>query len=75
MLERHHSLRETFLLLRDVEAPPESKFWFGSPCRLVRRLDILVHIILPELIEKRMPRLAIALRKTSPRWGRSWRSW
>ena len=75
MLERRYSLRETLSLLRRVESPPESEFWFGSPCRFVRRIDILVHIILPELIETRMSRLALRLRKASPRWGRSWRSW
>lgn len=75
MLERRHSLRETLALLRQVEDPPESKFWFGSPCRFIRRIDVLMHIVLPELIEARMPKLAVRLRKTSPRWGRSWRSW
>lgn len=75
MLEHHHSLRETLQLLRAVEAPPRSRFRFGSPCRFVRQVDVLVHIVLPELIEKLMPRFAVALRKTSPRWGKSWRSW
>ena len=75
MLDRKHSLRETLSLLRHVEAPAQSRFWFGSPCRFVRRIDVLVHIVLPELIETRLPRLAVSLRKTSPRWGRSWRSW
>ena len=75
VLERHFSLRKTISLLRDVEAPPESRFWFGSPCRFVRRIDILVHIVLPELLENRLPKLALHLRKTSPRWGRSWRNW
>ncbi|MFZ9191407.1 MAG: hypothetical protein ACO3D1_08080 [Ilumatobacteraceae bacterium] len=41
----------------------------------MRRLDILVHIVLPELIEDHHPRFAAYLRRTSPRWGRSWRSW
>jgi hypothetical protein len=75
MLERHHSLQETFELLRHVESPPDSRFWFGSPCRFVRRIDLLVHIVMPELIETRMPKVASRLRKTSPRWGKSWRSW
>ena len=75
MLERRYSLRKTLFLLRDVESPAESRFWFGSPCRFVRRIDILVHIVLPELLEVRATRLAVHLRKTSPRWGRSWRSW
>jgi hypothetical protein len=41
----------------------------------VRTIDILVHIVLPEVIEDRHPRFAAYLRRTSPRWGRSWRSW
>ncbi len=75
VLERHFSLRKTISLLREVETPPESRFWFGSPCRFVRRIDILVHIVLPELLEHRVPKLALRLRKTSPRWGSSWRNW
>jgi len=75
MLERRYSLRKTLSLLRRDEALAESKFWFGSPCRFVRRIDILVHIVLPEFLEKRVPRLAFRLRKASPRWGRSWWSW
>ncbi len=75
MLERHHSLRETFKLLRRVESPPTSRFWFGSPCRFVRRIDVLIHIVMPELLETRLPKSAARLRKTSPRWGKSWRSW
>jgi hypothetical protein len=75
MLERDYTLRETLQKLRHVELTPESRFWFGSPCRCVRHLDVLVHIVLPELIEGRMPRFSRYLRKTSPRWGRSWRHW
>jgi hypothetical protein len=75
MLTPHHTLRETLELLRRVEAPPQSRFWFGSPCRFVRRIDVLVHIVMPELIERRFPKTAIRLRNTSPRWGRSWRHW
>lgn len=75
MLERKHTLKETLNRLRHVELTPESRFWFGSPCRCVRRLDILMHIVLPELIENRMPQLTHYLRRTSPRWGRSWRKW
>ena len=75
MLERKHTLSETLQKLRHVELMPESRFWFGSPCRCVRYLDVLVHIVLPELIEGRMPLFSRYLRKTSPRWGRSWRHW
>jgi hypothetical protein len=75
VLHPRHTLRETLRLLRSVELPPESRFWFGSPCRCVRRLDVVVHIVLPELVEGRLPRVAHYLRRTSPRWGRSWRYW
>ena len=75
MLERRHTLRETLELLKNVEKPALSRFWFGSPCRFVRQVDVVVHIILPEMLEKRLPRVADYLRRTSPRWGRSWRDW
>jgi len=75
MLDRQHNLRGTLRRLRQVELTPESRFWFGSPCRCIRYLDVVVHIVLPELIERRMPRLSRYLRRTSPRWGRSWRRW
>ena len=75
MLERKHSLKETLNLLRRVELEPKSRFWFGSPCRFVRHIDVIVHIVIPELIENRMPRLSRRLRQSSPRWGRSWRHW
>ena len=75
MLERRHTLRETFDLLKKVEKPALSRVWFGSPCRFVRQVDVVVHIVLPEMLEKRLPRVADYLRRTSPRWGRSWRDW
>ena len=75
MLERKHTLRETFLKLTYFELTPESRFWFGSPCRFVRLIDVFVHIVLAEWVEDLMPRVAFYLRRTSPRWGRSWRSW
>jgi len=75
VLERKYTLLETLRRLRRVELTPESRFWFGSPCHFVRYLDIFVHIVLAEWIEDLMPRFARYLRQTSPRWGRSWRSW
>lgn len=69
------TLRETLAMLREVEGSPISRFVFGSPCRFIRRLDILVHIVLPEIVEYRHPEMARYLRATSPRWGRSWRHW
>jgi hypothetical protein len=75
VLETKLSLRETLRLLSSVEKPVMSRFWFGSPCRFVRQVDVLTHIVVPELLEGRLPRLAKYLRRTSPRWGRSWRNW
>ncbi len=75
MLEAKLSLCETLRLLSAVEKPVMSRFWFGSPCRFVRQVDVLTHIVVPELLEGRLPRLANRLRQTSPRWGRSWRNW
>ncbi len=75
VLEAKLSLRETLHLLRAVEKPVLSRFWFGSPCRFVRQMDVLIHIVVPELLERRLPRLAHHLRRSSPRWGRSWRDW
>lgn len=68
-------LRETLRALRIAEQAPVSRLRIGSPCKFIRRLDILVHIVIPELVEGRAPHIARYLRKTSPRWGKSWRSW
>jgi hypothetical protein len=63
-------------VLRSLPATtPVSRFRLGSPCKFIRSLDVLVHIVLPELIENVLPRVARYLRSTSPRWGRSWRTW
>ena len=69
------NLRETLRFAALAEQPPVSRFRFGSPCRFVRTVDLAVHLILPELLERPVPRLARYLRSTSPRWGRSWRAW
>jgi hypothetical protein len=75
MLTPDMTLRETLYELKTFEHPPVSRFKTGSPCRFIRTIDIFVHIIIPELVEKPFPRLARYLRNTSPRWGRSWRHW
>jgi len=75
MMNPDMKLRETLYELKTFELPPVSRFKIGSPCRFMRIIDIIVHIILPELVEKPFPRLARYLRNTSPRWGRSWRHW
>jgi hypothetical protein len=55
------------------EGKPVSRTRFGSPCRFVRTIDIVVHVIVPEIIAERAPVWACYLRSTSPRWGRAWR--
>jgi len=75
MLTRSLTLRQTLRLARRVERVPVSRFRFGSPCRYVRAVDIIIHLVLPEILEDTFPRLTTYLRSTSPRWGRSWRSW
>jgi hypothetical protein len=70
------NLRETLRLARRCERAPVSRFRFGSPCRFVRTIDLAVHLVLPEALERvGLVRLPKYLRRTSPRWGRSWRSW
>ena len=60
---------------RHTEQKPESRYWFGSPCRFIKHIDFAVHVLLPEMLHERHPVWACYLRSTSPRWGRSWRSW
>jgi hypothetical protein len=57
------------------EQPPVSRFRLGSPCRFVRSVDVVVHVVLPEMVVERFPFHAAYLRSTSPRWGRTWRKW
>lgn len=61
--------------VRRHEGIPVSRYWFGSPCRFVRRIDLLVHVYLPEMVAERHPLWACYLRTTSPRWGKAWRGW
>lgn len=74
-LHREMNLRETLAALAHTERGAVSRYRCGSPCRFVRSIDVLVHIVLPELVEDTLPRVAVYLRRTSPRWGRSWRQW
>lgn len=65
-------LDDTLAVLERHAQAPESRFRVGSPCRWVRPIDVFVHVVLPEWLERYAPRLARSLRDTSPRWGRSW---
>jgi hypothetical protein len=57
------------------EQPPVSRWRFGSPCRFIRTVDFAVHVVVPTYLHPVAPRLAAYLRRTSPRWGRTWRDW
>ena len=56
----NHTKIDAYLQL---EERPISRFWFGSPCRLIRRLDVLIHVYLPNAIEQGYPELATYLRQ------------
>ena len=75
MLSPDLNLSETLRIARLLEGRPISRFRLGSPCKFIRSIDVVVHLVVPELIEDVFPRLARYLRRTSPRWGKSWRSW
>lgn len=75
MLTTEMKLRETLRSLERLEQDAVSRLRIGSPCRFIRKLDIFVHIVIPEFIETPLPGIARYLRNTSPRWGRSWRHW
>lgn len=68
-------LRETILRATEHEQEPVSRFMWGSPCRFIRSIDIMVHVLLPAMLEDGHPTWATYLRTTSPRWGRTWRHW
>ena len=74
-LHRDLQLRWQIKMLVETEREARSRSRFGSPCRMVRTLDIVFHIVIPEMIDDVFPAVAAYLRRTSPRWGRSWRSW
>ena len=68
-------IKQTLRLARSAEQGARSRFLVGSPCKFIRTLDILTHLVIPELIENVRPSVARYLRRTSPRWGQSWRGW
>lgn len=68
-------LQDTIMRASEHEQEPVSRFVWGSPCRFVRTIDIMVHVILPAMLEEGHPTWATYLRTTSPRWGRTWRHW
>jgi hypothetical protein len=68
-------LRGTLAVVVHLEQRPVSRYWWGSPCRYVRAIDLAIHVILPQMLEEKYPHLAHYLRSTSPRWGRTYRGW
>ena len=72
LLTTNMTMRETLDALPHAQQSPASRYWFKSPCYFVRAVDVTFHIIIPEIIEGMLPRLAVWLRAVSPRWGRSW---
>jgi hypothetical protein len=56
------SLALTLATAKATEQPPVSRFRFGSPCRFVRTLDLVVHILIPQALRPYAPRLALYLR-------------
>lgn len=68
-LNEQMGLLETMRIIRHTDFIPTSRLRVGSPCKFIRKLDLLTHIIVPELIESFLPKTARYLRKTSPRWG------
>ncbi len=68
-------MKQTLRLAPSAERRARSRFAIGSPCKFIRALDVLVHLVIPELIENTSPLIARYLRQTSPRWGQSWRGW
>lgn len=55
------------------EAEPKSRLEVAgqgiSPCAFSRKVDYAVHVLLPEMLAEKYPRIAKQLRDTSPRWG------
>ena len=73
--EGNMNIALTLASAKATEQSPVSRYWFGSPCRFIRWLDLTVHVLFPLMLGSRLPRLTTYLRNTSPRWGRTWRSW
>lgn len=62
-----------------IASQPRSRFFFGSPCRFVARIDFTCHLLIPALLRKGdlaqrsawdRGRLFLSQRlvSTSPRW-------
>lgn len=69
----------TYQKARELAAEPQSRFWFGSPCRFIARVDFTCHVLIPSLLRRgdttqqgRWDRGRVTLGRrllsTSPRW-------
>lgn len=69
----------TFTEAMAVAGRPESRFFFGSPCRFIPRCDFTCHVLLPSVLRKGDTSnlslwdqgrvwLSMRLNSTSPRW-------
>lgn len=69
----------TFRQALEIAQAPRSRFFFGSPCRFVARIDFTCHLLIPTLLRKGdlaqrgawdRGRLFLShrLMATSPRW-------
>jgi hypothetical protein len=69
----------TFREAMAIASQPRSRFFFGSPCRFIPRVDFTCHMLIPSLLRKGdttnlstwdHARLFLSLRlvSTSPRW-------
>lgn len=69
----------TFTEALSLATEPESRFWFGSPCRFVPRVDFTCHLLVPALLrsgdttqlslwDQGRVWLSLRLASTSPRW-------
>lgn len=73
----------TFHQALEVAHAPESRFFFGSPCRFVPRCDFTFHVALPAVLrsgdtsqlslwDQARVWLSLRLNSTSPRWKGVW---
>lgn len=69
----------TFAQAMEMAQSPVSRFFFGSPCRFVARIDFTCHLFVPALLRKGDTTnlstwdhcrvfLSACLNSTSPRW-------
>lgn len=69
----------TFHQAMSVAGEPQSRFFFGSPCRFIPRCDFTCHLLLPALLRKGDVTqqgwwdrgrvwVSTRLNRTSPRW-------